>query len=139
MCYEYFSLEDRNYYNDARVRARDRWYNQFNPDKMTATYNWYKETNDEDDGEEVTVPCKYAVCPTCNGKGTHVNPSIDCNGLTASDFEDDPGFMEDYFSGVYNETCYGCGGRNVVPIPDIDRFPSKFEKLAAKFQAQFTY
>ena len=34
---------------------------------------------EDDDGEEegVTVALKYEVCSTCEGKGKHVNPSID--------------------------------------------------------------
>ena len=64
------------------------------------------------------MPFKYGVCPVCRGKGTHVNPSIDCNGLTAEDFAEDPDFAEDYFSGSYDVQCNGCGGLRVVLAVD---------------------
>lgn len=65
--------------------------------------------------DEFSVPFKWAVCPTCNGKGSHVNPSVDCGGLTASDFEEDPDFGESYMRGDYDVTCSECGGKRVVP------------------------
>lgn len=74
----------------------------------------------DDDEIELSVPLKYEVCPTCEGKGKHVNPSIDGDGLTARDFEDDPDFREDYFSGRYDVTCYGCKGQRVVLELDRD-------------------
>lgn len=68
---------------------------------------------------------RWAVCPTCQGQGTHVNAAIDSQGLTAEDFEyAGPEFAEDYFSGVYDVTCAECGGRRVVPRcahPTCDR------------------
>lgn len=67
----------------------------------------------------VAFPCKMVDCPTCEGKGHHVNPSIDCGGLTADDFADQD-FEEDYFSGVYDVTCYGCRGAKQVPSIDVD-------------------
>ena len=77
---------------------------------------------EDDDGEEesVTVALKYEVCPTCEGKGRHVNPSIDCDGLTAEDFAEDPDFREEYMSGRYDVTCYGCKGKRVVLELDRD-------------------
>ena len=71
-------LEAYNYHNDPRTRARDGndWYNSFDPDAMTVTVTVY----DNDNGDEVTrtLPAQYVVCPLCEGKGSHVNPSIDC-------------------------------------------------------------
>lgn len=57
---------------------------------------------------------KWKVCPVCHGEGTTVNPSIDCNGLTAEDFAEDPDFAEDYRAGVYDQTCNACHGQRVV-------------------------
>ena len=74
---------------------------------MTATFL------DEED-EEHTVHLEYEVCGTCSGKGNHVNPSIDAHGITPEEFAEDPGFREDYFSGVYDVTCYECKGQRVV-------------------------
>lgn len=65
------------------------------------------------------LPKKRIVCPTCDGKGKHVNPSIDAHGITSDEmhelgFE----FQEDYMSGVYDVSCYECKGNNVVEAVD---------------------
>jgi len=57
---------------------------------------------------------RFKVCPKCEGKGSHVNPSIDGNGLTYEDFENDPDFEEAYFAGNYDVECYECHGQRVV-------------------------
>jgi len=57
---------------------------------------------------------QFAVCPTCDGNGTHVNPSIDSEGISAEQFYEDPDFEEAYFSGVYDVACAECGGQRVV-------------------------
>ena len=66
-------------------------------------------------------PCKFEVCPTCEGKGKHVNPNIDRNGLSAEDFDQDPDFQDAYMSGRYDVQCYECHGDRVVPEVDEDR------------------
>ena len=59
---------------------------------------------------------KYAVCPRCEGRGSHVNPAVDGNGLTAEDFDElGDDFREGYFSGVYDVECSECHGQRVVP------------------------
>ena len=72
------------------------------------------------DNETSPLPTKKIVCPTCEGKGTHVNRAIDGNGLDP-ELADDPDFMEDYLSGVYDVPCYECGGQNVVDVIDESR------------------
>lgn len=52
----------------------------------------------------------WIICPVCEGEGKHVNPNIDANGLSDDDFHDDPDFVEDYLSGVYDVGCNKCGG-----------------------------
>lgn len=74
--------------------------------------------------EEVPLPTKWGVCPVCNGVGTHVNPAIDCNGLSAEDFDEDPGFAEDYCNGTYDVQCNLCRGRTTVQEVDWDRLTS---------------
>ena len=91
-------IEDRNYYNDARVRA-------------------VRAEIPELDG--TPLPHRWEVCDLCEGKGTHVNPSIDSNGLTAEDFDDDPDFREEYMSGRYDQQCNQCAGRTTVPVADV--------------------
>lgn len=68
---------------------------------------------------EVRLPTHKIVCPTCDGKGSHVNPSIDSGGISTSDecWEDED-FRVSYFDGSYDVTCHECGGRNVVDEVD---------------------
>ena len=112
-----YDCEERNYRRDYRIQAlhEPKWYVSFNERTMTAIV-----INEDDNGNEVErkVKCHYEVCDTCRGTGSHVNPSIDCGGLTSEDFDDDPDFREDYFSGVYDVTCYECNGKRVVPVTE---------------------
>jgi hypothetical protein len=95
---------------------------------------------------KVTMPAKYEVCSRCEGRGTHVNPSIDGNGLTAADFSEDPDFEEAYFSGRYDVQCEQCRGLRVVPEVDDPRLTKRqrfiFERwlkqqaLEARFRAE---
>lgn len=111
-------MSEANYFNDYRVRASDRiWYQSVDRKKMTAVLLL--------DEEEHTVPIKFEVCPTCHGKGTHVNPSVDCNGLTREDFDEDPDFLDSYMSGMYDVSCYECKGERVVPVRDDERIEPK--------------
>lgn len=72
--------------------------------------------------ETVTVPAMWAICGLCRGHGNHVHPSIDCNGLTGEDFDEDPSFGPDYFSGVYDVPCNQCGGtgKELQPADETD-------------------
>jgi hypothetical protein len=97
-----------NYYSDHRVRAQEKWYTSFDESTMTAEITIGEETH--------TVPVTFGVCPTCEGKGSHVNPSIDCDGLTQRDFEESPCLHDAYKRGDYDVACYGCGGKRVVPV-----------------------
>lgn len=76
----------------------------------------------DDDGcdSEIELPTKWAVCPVCKGKGKHVNPAIDCCGLTSEDFCEDEEFGQDYMEGVYDVPCNSCGGRTTVQAVDWD-------------------
>jgi predicted metal-binding protein len=67
---------------------------------------------------EYSLPGRYAVCDRCEGKGSHVNPNVDGNGLSAEDFDENPGFFEDYMAGVYDVTCSTCKGQRVVLEPN---------------------
>ena len=73
------------------------------------------------DGDEIQLPAKFEVCPHCQGAGTHVNPAIDGNGLTAEDFAEDPDFHEGYMAGVYDVACERCGGDRVIAVVDPTR------------------
>lgn len=67
----------------------------------------------------IDVPMRYEVCPECEGSGTEVDPAIDCGGLTAQDFAEDPDFAESYFAGHYDRPCSHCRGKRVVDVPDL--------------------
>lgn len=103
----------------------------FDEKKMLVTL-WVED----DDGEEheLTVPFKWIVCDVCEGKGKHVNPSIDAHGISAEEFAEDPDFHEDYMSGVYDQPCNQCHGRRVVPEP-VDHLAA----LAEHRQAEAEY
>ena len=82
-----------------------------------------------DDGTECELPMKWVVCPVCEGRGTHVNPSIDAGGLSSADFDEDPEFAEAYMAGVYDQTCNRCRGRRVVPEVDWDALTEEQREL----------
>lgn len=107
------SYADRSYYSDSRVIGGQR---------AERKVVLYVETEDGYD-EEVELPMKYEVCPTCQGRGSHVNPSIDSHGITAEewdrDWDDEDRQM--YMSGEYDVPCYECGGKRVVETVDESR------------------
>lgn len=72
-------------------------------------------------GAEVQLPSKKVICPRCHGEGTHVNPSIDGNGLTYEEFDGDEDFRKDYFAGRYDVVCHTCNGHNVVDVLNEDQ------------------
>lgn len=82
-----------------------------------------------EDGTEKPLPTTWTVCDVCNGNGTHVNPSIDCGGLSAEDFAEDPDFEEAYFSGQYDQTCNKCQGRTTVRAVNWDAMSEEDQKL----------
>lgn len=81
------------------------------------------------DDEEMVLPTRWGVCPVCEGEGKHVNPSIDCGGLSLEDFDEDPDFEEDYFGGFYDVTCNCCQGLRVVRVVDKDQLTLEQLKL----------
>ena len=103
-----------SYYTDSRVIGGQRADRKFTID-----------IDEDPDGlglyVEVELPTKWGVCPTCNGEGKHTNPSIDCDGLSREDFDEDPDFAEAYFAGAYDVPCYECGGRSTVRVLDVDK------------------
>jgi hypothetical protein len=108
-------IEEANYDLDRRVIAGNTgdWYEDFDPRRMLAVAKW-DEYEDEERAPRL-IPVEYTVCPTCEGKGKHVNPSIDASGLTWE--MEDRDFREDYLNGVYDVPCYQCHGIRVVPMP----------------------
>jgi len=82
-----------------------------------------------DDEGEIKLQLEWGICPTCQGNGTHVNPSIDSHGLSSEDFYEDPDFKEDYCSGRYNVPCYECNGRRVIATSSDPRFIKAVEEF----------
>lgn len=111
-------IEDLNYYSDPRVTARQlNGFDRFDSESMRLYVTLY---DDDEQEYEADFPAKYEVCSTCDGQGKHVNPSIDCGGLTARDFDEDPDFYDDYTQGVFDVICYECKGKRVSPVVDED-------------------
>jgi len=116
---------------DARdaEAANGKWYKSLDQNRMVVTVTVCGEDDEGYDIEEdVEFPFKYEVCGLCEGKGTHVNPSIDAHGISANEFYEDPDFGEDYMSGRYDVTCYRCGGSNVEPEMDTEHFGEQQKK-----------
>lgn len=76
-----------------------------------------------EDGETVIIiPSHLEVCWRCSGRGRHVNPAIDGNGISAEQWESDWSYEErqDYLEGRYDVLCLECKGQNVVAVADED-------------------
>jgi len=100
------------------AKERDKWWASLDVDAMIATV----ELEDQEGEElEIKVPFKFEVCPTCHGRGRHVDPAIDSHGITPEEFTDDPEFAQAYRAGRYDVPCFDCGGDRVVPEVDADR------------------
>lgn len=103
------------FYQDHRVTAQHTpspW-DSYNERKNLLTV----EVEDEDGyEEEYEVAAEFSVCPTCEGKGSYVNPSVDADGIT--DWHDwSHEERESYMSGGYDVTCHTCKGKRVIPVP----------------------
>jgi hypothetical protein len=120
------NIEERNYWSDHRTIAgmTDKWYTAIDEGKMLARIEF-----ENDDGVilDEWVPFTYGVCPTCRGKGKHVNPGIDAGGISAEDFANDYSFYEDYMAGTYDVTCNQCHGKRVVPECNDERVLLRME------------
>lgn len=128
-----------SYHDDHRVRAGERQsiFSSVDEDRRTGTIDLEDDDGDE---ESVTVRLKYEVCPTCEGSGKHVNPSIDSDGISGEDFDEDPDFREQYFSGAYDVTCYGCKGKRVILEIDRDNVDAAIlERIDAKLEDDAQY
>jgi len=68
-------------------------------------------------------------CPVCKGKGSHVNPAIDGNGLSA-EMREDPEFMEEYMDGAYDVVCNNCGGQGTIEETVPGENAEKLEQAA---------
>jgi hypothetical protein len=129
------TMSEFNYANDSRVQgSHRRWWKTLEASRLRATITVYGEDAEGDFEEDREVPVKFEVCPTCDGKGSHVNPSVDCDGLTAEDFAEDPDFLDEYVSGRYDVPCYECHGERVVPVINEERCDPETLRLVRERQ-----
>jgi hypothetical protein len=110
-----------------RVAAEGAWYERFDDKRMVAIV---LHVNDDEEEVEIEIPCTYQVCETCNGKGSHVNPSIDAHGISAEEWANDwdEEDRETYLSGGYDQPCNECGGLRVVAAPDEQRLTEQMKE-----------
>ena len=75
-------------------------------------------------GEEVTLPHKNMVCPSCRGEG-HTS-AFNIGVITADDWNNDwdEEAQDDYLAGNYDEICPTCRGNKVVKVVDRARIPA---------------
>lgn len=98
-----------------RMRAMGRWWKRVDERRMIAIVLAEGEDGEE---REVEIPVEFEICGTCEGKGRHVNPSIDAHGITEDEWSQwSSEEQETYLSGGYDVECHECAGKRVVPVP----------------------
>jgi len=115
---------------DQRDQAAltSKWYKTLNEKLSTATIEMYNQETGEE--EEIDVPITFSVCPTCSGRGSHVNPSIDAHGITSDEWDRDWSHedQENYINGMYDVSCYECQGKRVIATLDEPHTKSEIVK-----------
>lgn len=70
------------------------------------------------DGEEISLPSRWVVCPTCQGRGSS---SEYLGAFTADEFSDmGDDFQEAYIRGDLDRPCSECRGRTTVLEADYE-------------------
>jgi hypothetical protein len=129
-----------NYYSDARVVAANSgsMFKSLDLSRMVGMVEYTEWDEDENEILHlIDMPIRWEVCSLCNGKGSHVNPSIDCNGLSREDFDQDPDFAESYWRGDYDQTCNCCGGRTTEAVLDSGRLNNEQKQHLANLERQW--
>jgi hypothetical protein len=129
------AMDNYNYWNDSRVIESM----VSKPKVSTCRSFMIYEVGETEDGEPETirVPTRFEVCPYCEGRGRHVNPSIDAGGLTQEDLRDwDDWEIEEYFSGGYDVTCTTCNGNRVVSEPDFSKISKEDAEKIRKWERE---
>jgi len=92
--------------------------------KIKANFLFFTKDKDgkrKDIYEEKEVASKRIVCDVCNGDGTHVNPAIDGNGITADEMHElGDDFRDSYMAGHFDVCCSECKGQNVIDVIDME-------------------
>ncbi len=86
--------------------------------------------------EDLEVPARWEICDRCSGHGTHTNPSIDGNGISAEEWYDewDDDDRENYMTGVYDVRCENRCDGGKVRVPDLDRCSPEVQKKVADWE-----
>ena len=113
---------------DQREIKHD-WWERFDEKQMVLVVM-------KDDEDECYIPAEWSVCGVCNGRGVHVNPSIDSHGIGSEEFAEDLDFAAAYHRGVYDQPCVSCRGRRVMPVVAEDA-SDEHKALAAKTSVDF--
>lgn len=87
-----------------------------------------------DEESTVELPIRFEVCSVCDGRAVYVSPSIDAHGISQEEFDADPCFRDDYFSGVYDVTCARCKGERVEPVINEAALSAEQKELLAVLQ-----
>lgn len=70
-----------------------------------------------DDGSEISLPFRWALCSACEGHG---KSSAYLGAYTQSEMDEQgPELFDDYMAGRYDRRCDECGGSGKVKIVDM--------------------
>lgn len=89
----------------------------------------------------VTLPAKWVVCPSCEGRGVTTR-HIECEGggFTAEEWrqacDDDEEFSEKYLGGFYDRPCNNCKGRTTILAINRRGLTRWQKKLVAAYDRQ---
>ena len=87
---------------------------------------------------DIDIPAHYEVCWRCEGTGSHTNPAVDGNGITASEVDElGPDFMEAYLAGRYDIQCLECNGERLILEPNEWDTLTEIEQEALDAQASY--
>jgi hypothetical protein len=127
-------------HDEELVEGEDDWTLQQWQEAREKTYKQWLENL----GSQATVSCesRFEICNTCQGRGKHVNPSIDCNGITASEWADwDEEDQERYWTGGYDVACSQCKGERVIQVLEYDTKNLLYnwccERLSEYYEGQY--
>lgn len=131
--------DDWSHYEELVV-GDDNWTTQQWKEATETTFKQWLESL----GSSLIVNCqsRFEVCNTCQGRGSHVNPSIDAGGITSSEWDEwDYESQENYWSGRYDVTCYECRGEKVTQILEYETTNKLYnwccERLSEYYQNQY--
>jgi RecJ-like exonuclease len=75
-----------------------------------------------DDGSEVELPYRFAICSSCDGEG---KSSAYLGAFTRDDLDEAGAeFCQEYFAGRYDRECGHCDGTGKIAVVDRKRMTS---------------